>query len=102
MHYAPYGRTSLESNPAVLALEILQCEPRGLYGLDVVGRSQGRLDRASIYRVLGDLEHQGLVSAKRVIEPGWIPRPLYTISARGLHALADGELQTALATVPAP
>ena len=104
MHYAPYGHTNQESNPgshqlpakALLALDILQSEPRGLYGLDVVARSHGRLSRASIYIVLGDLEARGLVNGKRVIEPGWIPRPLYTISARGLHALADCELRGTL------
>lgn len=101
MHYAPFDDPNRGSDlgaprlatKALLALQILQREPRGLYGLQVVAKSNGRLHRASIYLVLGDLQHQGLVHGKRVSELGWIPRPLYTISSQGLRVLANCELR---------
>lgn len=43
------------------ALRILQREPRGARGLQIVAKSDGVLGPASIYIVLADLEEQGLV-----------------------------------------
>lgn len=37
-------------------LRILQREPCGAHGLDIVAKSDGLLGRAGIYVVLGDLE----------------------------------------------
>ena len=78
-------------------LRILQCEPRGTHGLDIVAKSDGLLSRPAIYVVLGDLEQQGLVRAKRVRTSGRMPRPRYSITARGLSVLTESELQGSIA-----
>jgi DNA-binding transcriptional ArsR family regulator len=94
MHYAPHGCLSAKS---LEALRILQREPRGAIGIDVVAKSDGLLSRSSIYVVLGDLEEQGLVRAKRVRTSGRMPRPRYSITARGLSVLTESELQGSIA-----
>ena len=96
MHYAPSGdpqtgvpvRLSAKSQEA---LRILQREPHGIYALDVVAKSD-LLSRASVYVVLGDLEEQGWVRAKRARTSGRLPRPKYSITARGRAVLTDQEL----------
>jgi hypothetical protein len=75
-------------------LRILQCEPRGAHGLDIVAKSDGLLSRASIYVVLGDLEEQGWVRAKRARKSGRLPRPRYSITTRGLAVLTEIHLTT--------
>lgn len=94
MHYAPQGRLSAKS---VEALRILQHEPRGAIGIDIVAKSDGVLSRGSIFVVLGDLEEQGLVRAKRVRTSGRPPRPRYSITAQGLRVLVESELQGSIA-----
>jgi hypothetical protein len=70
-HYAPNGSTQDRlSAKSLEALRILQSEPHGAHGLDIVAKSEGLLSRASIYVVLGDLEEQGLVRAKRARRSG--------------------------------
>ena len=73
-----------------IVLEILRDAPTGLYGLEIVDESGGRLKRGSVYVTLGRMAQKGFVS-QRVMEteravPG-LPRPTYSITPLGARAL---------------
>src|ERR1044071_5651373 len=70
-------------------LNILRCEPRGMYGLQIVDKSNGAVSRSAIYVVLGRLEEKGFV--KRVVpksdsHPG-MPRPIYSLTGDGARVV---------------
>jgi DNA-binding PadR family transcriptional regulator len=79
-------------------LRVLEREPRGALGLDIVAKSS--VSRAFIYVVLGKLEERGLVSAKRTVKPGHANRPIYSITEDGRRMLAR-ELGTIGRPIPA-
>jgi DNA-binding PadR family transcriptional regulator len=70
-------------------LKIMEAEPRGAYGLDIVSKSEGRVGRTTIYILLGRLEEKGFVRVKKTedFHPGR-PRRIYVITAEGARALA--------------
>lgn len=70
-----------------LILDILRQHPKGLFGLDIVRLSNGKLGRGTVYLSLGRLEEQGLVKSRLVPHPH-VPmgRPLYTITRGGHRA----------------
>jgi DNA-binding PadR family transcriptional regulator len=72
-------------------LSLLAEHPQGLYGLDIVRLSQGRLTRGMVYVHLGALEEDGLVETKLIESehPGALPRPRYFITERGRHVPVD-------------
>lgn len=78
----------------MLVMRILQDEPRGLYGLQVVEHSDGVVKRGSVYVLLGRLEEKGFV---RVIRPKaetglpGMPRPIYQLTGQGSKVLAAAE-----------
>lgn len=76
-------------------LKVLQEEGRGMYGLEIVERSSGRLGRASIYVWLARLEEKQFVRVRRRTSnhPG-LPRPIYAITAAGQRALSAFEMAT--------
>jgi DNA-binding PadR family transcriptional regulator len=71
-------------------LRLLAAHPRGLYGLQLVDKSQGRVKRGSVYVYLGRLKDDGLVKVAGESAPagaGGLPRPLYRITAIGRRVL---------------
>jgi DNA-binding PadR family transcriptional regulator len=73
-----------------VVLELLRDSSHGMYGLELVDASGGRLRRGSIYVTLGRMLDKGFVTA-RVLDsvrgqPG-LPRPQYKITALGQRAL---------------
>jgi DNA-binding PadR family transcriptional regulator len=82
-------------------LRILQSGPTGVYGLDIIERAGGRIDRGSVYVVLGSLEKRGLVSSRRPAAiPPPEPRPMYTITGDGLRVLAEADLRGSIGAHP--
>jgi DNA-binding PadR family transcriptional regulator len=76
-------------------LRLLQAEPTGMYGLEIVERSQEAIGRASIYVLLARLEQKGFVRVKRTTanHPG-LPRPVYAVTGAGQRAIAGFDLAT--------
>lgn len=76
-------------------LRILQSEPTGMYGLQVVEASNKRISRASIYVLLGRLEEKGFVKVlkdpKPAEHPG-MPRPIYQLTGAGQRAVSAADL----------
>ncbi len=72
-------------------MQHLQTMPRGAYGLQIVAKSRGAVNRGSVYVLLGRLEEKGFV---RVIRPKadpdypGHPRPMYQLTADGSRVLA--------------
>jgi PadR family transcriptional regulator, regulatory protein PadR len=75
-------------------LRILQSEPSGMYGLEVVEASRGSIGRASIYVLLGRLEEKGFVKvAKTTASHPGMPRPIYKVTGEGQRALGAAEVR---------
>jgi DNA-binding PadR family transcriptional regulator len=86
-------RTRLPSDKELVALRLLRNEPAGMYGLEMVDASKGKLGRAAIYVTLSRMETKGFVKRHTPIEdehPG-LPRPRYKITALGERALRAAE-----------
>lgn len=78
----------------LLVLSLLRDEPQGMYGLEMVNASDGRLARGTVYVLLGRLEEKGYVHsrvAKKADHPG-LPRPRYTLTAPGRRVLDAAEM----------
>jgi DNA-binding PadR family transcriptional regulator len=77
-------------------LSLLRDEPAGMYGLELVGASGGRLKRGTVDITLGRMEEKGFVKAKTTEKPehSGLPRPIYKITALGQRALEAAELMT--------
>jgi DNA-binding PadR family transcriptional regulator len=101
--------TRLPSGKELVALRLLRDRPHGMYGLELVNASKGKLGRAAVYVTLGRMEVKGFV--KRQTPPAeekhpGLPRPHYRITALGEKVLraveaAQGVMRTALARVGA-
>jgi DNA-binding PadR family transcriptional regulator len=81
------------SNMERLVLGILRDHPAGMYGLEMIGASDGSLKRGTIYVLLGRMEDKGYVKSKvdkQASHPG-LPRPRYTLTALGQRALLATE-----------
>lgn len=66
----------------------------GLYGLELVKLSKGKLKRGTVYVVLGRLEERGLVHSavlKKPDHPG-LPRPVYGVTGDGYRMLEAWKL----------
>lgn len=61
----------------------------GMYGLELVRQSGGKLKRGTIYVTLGRLEERGLVRSAVLKKPGHpgLPRPVYSITKDGYRML---------------
>lgn len=78
----------------MLVMRILQSEPQGLYGLQVVDRSDGVVKRGSVYVLLGRLEEKGFVKMirpKSDADHAGKPRPTYRLTGEGAKVLAAAE-----------
>ena len=83
--------------PPTKELYILGClsdQPGGLYGLEMVKASNGKLARGTVYVLLSRLEEKGFVTAKadpHANHPG-LPRRQYKLTGLGRRALEAAEL----------
>jgi len=78
----------------LVILGMLRDQQAGMYGLELVKLSDGKLKRGSIYVELDRLEDKGFVKWKLKADythPG-LPRPIYSITAHGERALAAAEM----------
>jgi DNA-binding PadR family transcriptional regulator len=75
-------------------LNMLQSERDGLYGLEIVKASNGKLKRGSIYVVLSRLQDKGFVSAKVRRDAGHagLPRPRYKLTPVGERVVKHADL----------
>ena len=75
----------------VRALRILSAHTDGLFGLDLVRKSDKAISRGSVYFILDRMEQQGWVDFRPEHPPpgyGGKPRNIYTINALG-HRVLD-------------
>ena len=76
-----------------LILELL-CERGDMYGLQLVGSSNRRLKRGTVYVTLGRMEDKGYISSRledAPAEAGGLPRRMYSPTAHGRRVLAAWE-----------
>jgi len=76
-------------------LRLLVGEPKGLYGLELVKRSGGKLKRGSVYVLLSRLEDKGYLQVKSMPPPegtGGMRRRLYRLDGAGQKILSAYEL----------
>lgn len=78
----------------LLVLRLLRDEPAGMYGLQLVEASDGRLKRGTVYVTLGRLEEKGFIESrtKHHAKHAGLPRPMYRLNATGERALAAAEM----------
>jgi DNA-binding PadR family transcriptional regulator len=77
----------------LLVLRLLQDAPAGLYGLQLVGSSEGKLKRGTVYVTLGRLEEKGFVESRtKKSEHAGLPRPMYRLTGLGVRALAAADV----------
>lgn len=78
----------------LLVLGLLRDTPKGLYGLELVRASDGRLQRGTVYVTLGRLEEKGYVKSNvhgKSDHPG-LPRPRYSLTAQGQRVLEAAQI----------
>jgi DNA-binding PadR family transcriptional regulator len=78
----------------LLVLGLLRDTPKGLYGLELVRASDGRLQRGTVYVTLGRLEEKGYVKSivhGKSDHPG-LPRPRYSLTAQGQRVLEAAQI----------
>lgn len=78
-----------------VVLRLLRDDPRGLYGLQLVERSEGALSRGGIYVTLDRMIGKGFVKASVPRQTGGhpgMPRPVYRITPLGQRALEAAEI----------
>lgn len=81
-----------------IVLRLLRDDPGGLYGLQLVEKSGGKLTRGGIYVTLDRMQGKGFIKAsipKQADEHSGLPRPIYKITALGQRALEAAELMKA-------
>ena len=78
----------------LLVLRLLRDAPAGLYGLQLVDNSEGKLKRGTVYVTLGRLEEKGFVESRTKSQSGHagLPRPVYRITGLGQRALAAADV----------
>jgi len=79
-----------------LKILAILAEHTGLYGLELVRESGGKLKRGTVYVTLGRLEERGLVRSKvlrKANNPG-LPRPVYAITEAGYRMLEAARVAT--------
>ena len=72
----------------LVIMRLLLEESKGLYGLEIVSRSNNAIKRGSVYVLLDRLEDKGFVTSKRVDPPksqGGLARPLYSPTGEGMR-----------------
>ena len=80
-----------------LILELLIRRRGGLYGLELVTASRGRLKRGTVYVTLARMEDKGFVTSRQEDAPadaGGLPRRIYSPTALG-RRIVDAHVQLA-------
>jgi DNA-binding PadR family transcriptional regulator len=75
-------------------LRLLQSAGKGMYGMEVVEKSQGSVDRTTVYVYLGRLAEKGYVHVIRPTagkHPG-LQRPIYNLNGLGARAIQAAEM----------
>jgi DNA-binding PadR family transcriptional regulator len=83
------------SGTEMLILQLLVAAPKGLYGLELVRSSAGKIKRGTVYVLLMRLEDKGFVTSKDKAPPanvGGPPRPVYRVTGAGQRVLAAYEV----------
>jgi DNA-binding PadR family transcriptional regulator len=82
------------SEKELLVLRLLRDSPAGMYGLELVGASDGQLKRGSVYVVLSRLEEKGFVKSRKkpASSHSGLPRPSYRLTALGERQLDAADL----------
>jgi len=77
-----------------MILGLLRDEPGGMYGLELVKTSEGRLSRGTVYVLLGRLEEKGYVrsSTPKASDHSGLPRPRYKLTAQGQRVLEAADI----------
>lgn len=81
----------LPSSKEALILELLKSREDRLFGLELVGLSEGLLKRGTVYVTLQRMEEKGLIDSEQEPRPDpqiGIPRRLYKINGLGVRALS--------------
>jgi DNA-binding PadR family transcriptional regulator len=81
----------------LLVLRELAGHPDGLYGLEIVDKSDGRVKRGSVYVLLSRLKKAKYVDDSKLEPPpegyGGLPRPIYHLTALGKRAVEIEDLR---------
>lgn len=82
------------SGKEMVVLRLLASHGSAMYGLQLVGASNGELGRGSVYVVLDRMERKGLVDSRKEEQPldGAAARRLYWPTGLGERALAAWEM----------
>jgi DNA-binding PadR family transcriptional regulator len=75
-------------------LRLLQSAGKGMYGMELVEKSRGLVDRTTVYVYLSRLEDKGFVDVTRPKtgkHPG-MQRPIYKINGLGVRAIDAAEI----------
>lgn len=78
------------TNKELDILDVLVAHPRGLYGLEIVEKSNGKVKRGSVYVYMNRLHQDNLVEVQKSPPPkgqGGLPRPIYRITGLGQRIL---------------
>lgn len=76
-------------------LKLLVGEPKGLYGLELVKKSDGKLKRGSVYVLLSRLEDKGYLKVRTTAAPdgaGGMPRRQYKLDGAGQKVMREYEM----------
>jgi DNA-binding PadR family transcriptional regulator len=82
---ARHPRVLTVSPKELVVLQLLARE-NGLYGLQLVAASRGRLKRGTVYVTLGRMEDKGLIASRLEAAPpdaGGLPRRIYDVTSLG-------------------
>ena len=74
----------------MVVMRILQSNPLGAYGLEIVMESKGAVKRGSVYVLFGRLEEKGFVrvlTSKKERDTLGPTRPQYRLTAEGTRVL---------------
>src|ERR1039458_7858704 len=85
-HKADPGPVPHLSAKEALILQLLIGSFHEMYGLELVGASEGKLARGTVYVTLSRMEDKGLVSSKQEPTPpreGGLPRRMYEATGLG-------------------
>jgi DNA-binding PadR family transcriptional regulator len=84
----------LATETELLVLRLLGTEAAGMYGLELVRSSAGKLKGNSVYVTLGRLEEKGFIKShtEQQTTHACMPRPTYRLTAEGRYALEAAEL----------
>jgi DNA-binding PadR family transcriptional regulator len=78
----------------MLVMNLLADQAGGMYGLEIVEGSKGKVKRGSVYVLLARLEEKGFVKStapKGTPDYPGLPRPTYRLTAVGTQVLAAAE-----------